>query len=99
MCTEFNAEEGVRNSLGWDNSNPDALKIEHIPNRTALRVTFNQERHEIKVSGLGGPAANSATYKIAVMPQSNETYISDENSQSVQAHEIARKILDGLLGI
>jgi len=98
MCTDFNAEEGMRNSFACDNSNRDALKVEYTPKVISARLTFNRERHEIKVGGLIGPAVGELVYKIAVVPGQRETYFSDGNN-SIQAHEIARKVLDRLLGI
>ncbi|MGA2099174.1 MAG: hypothetical protein ABSH39_23040 [Candidatus Acidiferrum sp.] len=98
MCSDFNAEAGMRNSFAYDNSNPDGLKVEYIPKAISARVTFSRERHEIKVGGLIGPAVGELVYKIAVVPGQRETYFLDGNN-SIQAHEIARNVLDRLLGI
>jgi hypothetical protein len=98
MCSQFNAEPEMRDTLAYDNSNPNALKIENTQTKMVLRVTFDPEHYEIKIGGLGGPSATAAYYKIAVVPGQRETHFI-EGSNSVAAHEIARKALDSLLGI
>jgi alanine-alpha-ketoisovalerate/valine-pyruvate aminotransferase len=98
MCTEFNAEPNMRNTLAYDNSDPNALKIENIVTRINSRVTFDPERHEIKVNSPGSSLGDGTYYRIAVISGQRETYFSDGN-RSIEAHEIARKTLDSLLGI
>jgi hypothetical protein len=99
MCTQFNAEEGMRDSFAYDNGNPEALKVEYRPKRSSIRLTFKRERNEINVGGLMAPAVGEWVYKIAIVPGQRETYLSDDNGNSVQVHEIGRKVLDRLLGI
>jgi len=98
MCSQFNAEPEMREALAYDNSNPQALKIENTHTKMTLRITFDPEHSEIKIGGLSGPTATAAPYKIALVPGQRETYFTD-GSNSVAAHEIARKALDSLLGI
>lgn len=96
-CGEFNAETGVGNVLGCDDSEPHSLTIMNADAGISLTVAFDQERHRIKVSGL---AANPerGDIAIAVRNGSSELVFLDKKHMAVSAEQIAGGILDDLLG-
>ena len=93
MCTELNSESGMRDTLAYDESNPAQLRIEHTARKSNLVFSFDGQRHHVGITG-----AVSKVYGIQIIEGTRETCFMDGN-MSIQAHEIARKALDNLLGI
>ena len=95
MSTDLNAESGMHGRLAHNKSDPNALKIEDTEMRMTTAVTFNPERHEIKIGGLAG---SGKLYKLAVTPGTHEIRFTAGGS-AVPVDKIAQGVLESLLGI
>lgn len=100
MATELNSEPGMSGTLCYD-SNPDALCIENTLTRKSVNITFEKESHSISTNDRFG-----RTYQITVVPGTLDTCVMAVTTRGIERigglvthNEIARSILDELLGI
>lgn len=101
MAAELDSEPGMSGALSCDDSKPNALSIQNTITRKSVDITFDKESHCIATNDRFG-----RTYHIAVMPDTLETCFLaattrgiERTGRTITPSEIARNILDELLGI
>jgi hypothetical protein len=101
MAAELNSEPGLPGTLFYGDSKPGALGIENTITRKRVNIIFDKENHRIATDDRFG-----RTYHIAVVPETLETCFMaattrgiERTGRTITPNEIARNILDELLGI
>ncbi len=101
MAAELNSETGMSGTLSYGDSKPETLHIENTITRRRVNVTFEKANHRIATDDRFG-----RTYHIAVVPETLETCFMAATTRGIERtggtitpNEIARNILDELLGI
>ncbi len=100
MAAELNSEPGMSGTLRYD-ARSDALCIENTFTGKSVNITFEKESHSISSNDRFGRA-----YQITVVPGTLDTFVMAVQTRGIERigglvthNEIARSILDELLGI
>jgi hypothetical protein len=96
-CDDFNNEPGIGTVLGYDNTDPNSLRVYRAADGLTLTTAFDPKRHEITFGSLAG---GLPTLKFKIVPGTSEVHLFEPNGVPIESVvKVANRVINALLGI